>query len=157
MEKSNETCKRHCTNSEGRRHRERQGAFLPRLRHQGAPPRRSATVFIKGITLQVLREDDDTGLQETTWRYDPAALARLRSERKQADEAPDKELSHPAVTWKEWAGDIINAIRNGPEDRRATAVATLRKLTDYLDEQYDSGYHGIAAMPLAECNMGWDW
>jgi hypothetical protein len=117
----------------------------------------SATVRIEGFTLQVLPDCDDSERHETTWRYDPMDPARIRWERERTGEAPSGDSSLPAVTWKEWARDIIDAISNGPEERRATAVATLRKLTDYLDEQYDGGYHGIAARPLAECHMGWDW
>ncbi len=73
------------------------------------------------------------------------------------DKAPRDESSLPAVTWQEWARETMDAIRNGPEDRRATAIETLHKLASYLDDQYDGGFHGIAPMPLAECHMGWDW
>ena len=73
------------------------------------------------------------------------------------NEAPGDETGLLAVTWREWARETINAIRNGPDDGRETAVATLHKLTDYLDCRYDGGYHGIEPMPLAECQMGWDW
>ncbi len=73
------------------------------------------------------------------------------------EEATTVGPNHPAVTWTQWAGDTVDAISNGPEELRATAIKTLRKLADYLDDQYDSGYHGIAPMPLAECRMGWDW
>jgi hypothetical protein len=118
----------------------------------------SATVRVEGFTLQVLPDDDESERHETAWRYDPFDPARIRRERERPDnQEPGDESGYPAVTWKEWGRNIIDAIRNGPEDRRARAVATLRKLTDYLDEQYDGGYHGIAARPLAECNMGWDW
>jgi hypothetical protein len=73
------------------------------------------------------------------------------------DEAPRDESGLPAVTWEEWARETIDAIREGPDDRRATAIETLYGLAGYLDNQYDSGYHGIAPMPLPGCNMGWDW
>jgi hypothetical protein len=73
------------------------------------------------------------------------------------EEAPSDESRYAAVTSEKWAYETIDAISGGPEDRRATAIATLHELADCLDDPYDGGFHGIAPMPLAECNMGWDW
>jgi hypothetical protein len=118
----------------------------------------SATVRVEEFSLRVLPDDDESERHETSWRHDPIELARFLKERERPDsKEPSDESSLPAVTWKQWAGNIIDAVSKGPEDRRATAIATLRKLTDYLDAQYDGGYHGLAARPLAECNIGWDW
>ena len=76
---------------------------------------------------------------------------------KWTEEAPSDESNLPAVTWNEWARETIDAVSNGPEARCATAIETLYELANYLDDQYDGGYHGISPMPLAECHMGWDW
>jgi hypothetical protein len=77
---------------------------------------------------------------------------------KWTEKAPfDDESGLPAVTWMAWARETIEAIRSGPEDRRATAVKTLNELAFYLDDQYDSGYDGIAPLPRSGCNMSWDW
>jgi hypothetical protein len=76
---------------------------------------------------------------------------------KWVNEVPCDKFSLPPVPWEEWARETIDAISKGPEDRRLRAIATLNKLANYFDDQYDHGYHGIALMPLAGCNMGWDW
>jgi hypothetical protein len=72
-------------------------------------------------------------------------------------EAPKDESGLAAVTWCTWAEQTADAIKNGPEERRLLAITTLRKLADYLDDQYYDGYHGIAPFPLDGCNMGWGW
>jgi hypothetical protein len=73
------------------------------------------------------------------------------------EEAPKSESGLPAVNWEEWARETIDAISNGPEDRRATALLTLHKFANYLDNKYDGGYQGIAPMPLEGCKLGWGW
>ena len=73
------------------------------------------------------------------------------------EEAPVDESGQPAVLWRTWAEQTADAIENGPEERRARAITTLGKLADYFDEQYSGGFHGIAPMPLQDCNMGWSW
>lgn len=47
------------------------------------------------------------------------AAMRVLDVSKRTDEALGGESGLPAVTWKEWAGNVIDAVSKGPEDRRA--------------------------------------
>lgn len=66
------------------------------------------------------------------------------------------------IRWNLWANQTLDAIRHQnsglPYDAEhgERAVKMLREIAAYLDQQYDSGFDGIALMPLSGFNLSLD-
>ena len=66
------------------------------------------------------------------------------------------------IRWGLWASQTIAALQQrnsgqcGDSERGDRAAKMLREVAEYLDRQYDSGYDGIALMPMAGFNLSFD-
>lgn len=76
-----------------------------------------------------------------------------------------RQCLHPSarpIPWHLWAQQTITALRSIDSgepcdaERGERAATMLREIASYLDDQYNSGYDGIAIMPLSGFNLSFD-
>jgi hypothetical protein len=80
--------------------------------------------------------------------------AKSRDWTKRASDNP----GHEPIRWRQWAEQTITVLEGAnPSGYSRRAEAMLLAIADYLDDQYDGGYDGIALLPREDFVLTFEW